>query len=67
MIGRMSEGEGAKAVDVALLSSPVRSFGVRKGDVIDGQWRVEGITPSGVSLVWLPGQLPQTLVFKSIP
>jgi hypothetical protein len=67
MIGRLVEGEGASAVDVALLTGPSRAFSVRHGDVIDGQWRVEQVTPSGVRLTWLPAKLPQNLVFKAVP
>jgi hypothetical protein len=63
MIGRVFEG----AAEVALLSDPNNVLSVKRGDVIDGQWRVEQVTPSGVSLTWLPGKLPQTLVFKAVP
>jgi hypothetical protein len=67
MIGRLLEGEGAKAVDVAMLSGPNTLLTVKRGDVIDGQWRVEQVTPSGVSLTWLPAKLPQNIVFKPVP
>jgi len=67
MIGRLVEGEGARAVDIALLSAPNKSLSAKRGDVLDGQWRVEQVSASGVRLTWLPGQLPQTLVFKPAP
>ncbi len=67
MIGRVVEGEGARAVEVALLSGPSRSLGARRGDVIDGQWRVEQVSSAGVRLTWLPGQLPQQIAFKTSP
>lgn len=67
MIGRVVEGEGTKAVEVALLSGPNRALSVRRGDVIDGQWRVDQVSPSGVNLTWLPAKLPQNLVFKAMP
>ncbi len=67
MIGRLVEGEGAAAVDVALLTGPNKAFSVKRGDVIDGQWRVEQVSTSGVSLTWLPAKLPQNLVFKAVP
>jgi hypothetical protein len=67
MIGRVVEGEGAKAQEVALLSGPNNTLSVKRGDVIDGQWRVEQVSPSGVSLTWLPGKLPQNIVFRPIP
>ena len=67
MIGRLVEGEGAAAVELALLNGPHRALSVRRGDVIDGQWRVEQVSSQGLSLVWLPGGLPQNLVFKQVP
>lgn len=67
MIGRVIEGEGAKAVEVALLTGPNKALSAKRGDVIDGQWRVEQVTDSGVRLTWLPGQLPQNIVFRPIP
>jgi hypothetical protein len=67
MIGRVVEGEGAKAVEVALLAGPNRALSVRRGDVIDGQWRVEQVSISGVSLTWLPSKLPQNIAFRPIP
>ncbi len=67
MIGRVIEGEGAQAVDVALLTGLNKAISARRGDVIDGQWRVEQVSDSGVRLTWLPGQLPQNIVFRPIP
>ncbi len=67
MIGRVVEGEGAQAVDVALLAGPNKALSARRGDVIDGQWRVEQVSTRGVTLTWLPAQLPQNIVFKAVP
>ena len=67
MIGRLIEGDGPRAVEVALLNGPNRSVSVRAGDTLDGQWRVDQVSASGVRLTWLPAQLPQTLVFKPAP
>ncbi|MDR7272918.1 hypothetical protein J2X20_005603 [Pelomonas saccharophila] len=67
MIGRVIEGEGAKAVEVALLTGPNKALSAKRGDVIDGQWRVEQVSDSGVRLTWLPGQLPQNIVFRPVP
>jgi hypothetical protein len=67
MIGRVVEGEGARAIEVALLSGPTKAISVKRGDVIDGQWRVEQVSPGGVSLTWLPAKLPQNIVFKQVP
>jgi len=67
MIGRLVEGEGARAVEVALLAGPNQALSARPGEVLDGQWRVEQVSASGVRLTWLPGQLPQNIVFKAAP
>jgi len=67
MIGRVVEGEGAQAVEVALLTGPNKSLSVRQGDVINDQWRVEQVSTRGVSLTWLPAKLPQNIVFKTVP
>ena len=67
MIGRVIEGEGAKAVQVALLTGPNKALSAKRGDVIDGQWRVEQVSINGVSLTWLPAKLPQNIVFKAVP
>ncbi len=60
LIGRLEEG----GVSRALLSGGSRSLSAKAGDVIDGQWRVEQVGPSGLSLIWLPGQQPQTINFR---
>jgi len=67
MIGRVVETQAGKPVEVALLSSPSKALSAKAGDVIDGQWRVEQVSDSGVRLTWLPGQLPQNIVFKAVP
>ena len=67
MIGRVVEGGDAQAVEVALLAGPNSALSVQRGDVIDGQWRVEQVSTRGVSLIWLPAQLPQNIVFKAVP
>lgn len=67
MIGRLFEGEGPKAVEMALLTGPSQVLSVKRGDVIDGQWRVEQVTASGVNLTWLPAKLPQNIAFRPAP
>ncbi|WP_457420187.1 hypothetical protein [Roseateles sp. P5_E7] len=67
MIGRVVEGAGSQAIEVALLAGPNKALSVRRGDVIDGQWRVEQVSTSGVSLTWLPAKLPQNIAFKVVP
>lgn len=61
LIGRLEEG-GVPAQ--ALLASGNRSLSAKAGDVIDGQWRVDSVGPSGLALTWLPGQQTQTLTFR---
>ena len=58
LIGRLDDGEPC-----ALLSGPLRSFGVKATEVIDGQWRVDAVQPQGVTLTWLPGGVKKTLAF----
>ena len=58
LIGRLDDGEPR-----ALLSGPLRSFGVKPADVIDGQWRVDSVAAQGLTLTWLPGSLKKTLTF----
>ena len=56
LIGRLDDGEAR-----ALLAGPMRSFGVKASDVIDGQWRVDAVQPRGLALTWLPGGVKKTL------
>lgn len=60
LIGRL-EGDGQP---IALLNSPLRTLSVKAQDTIDGQWRVEAVLPTGVSLLWLPGGQKQTVSFR---
>lgn len=50
-----------------MLTGPNKAVSAKRGDVIDGQWRVEQVSDKGVRLTWLPGQLPQNIVFKAVP
>ena len=63
LIGRLDEG----GKPVALLAGPSRTVAAREGEVLDGQWRVQSVQPSGVQLVWLPAQLPQSIAFRPLP
>ena len=60
LIGRL-EGDGPAT---ALLNGPLRTLSVKAQDTIDGQWRVEAVLPTGVSLLWLPGGQKQTVSFR---
>jgi hypothetical protein len=61
LIGRLDDGQAH-----ALLSGPLRSFGVKVADVIDGQWRVDDVQARGITITWLPGGVKTTLVFASL-
>jgi len=63
LIGRLVDGEQA----LALLAGPTRSLAVRAGELIDGQWKVEQISTSGLELTWQPAQLKQTIAFRPTP
>lgn len=60
LIGRL-EGDG---LPTALLNGPLRTLSVKAQDTIDGQWRVEAVLPTGVSVLWLPGGQKQTVSFR---
>jgi hypothetical protein len=57
LIGRLDDG-----VALALLAGPQRSFGVKKAEVIDGEWRVDSVQAAGLTLTWLPGGVKKTVV-----
>jgi len=60
LIGRVDDGEPR-----ALLSGPLRSFGVKAADVIDGQWRVDAVHAQGLTLTWLPGGIKTNIAFTA--
>ena len=60
LIGRFDDGGASQA----LLLGATQTLGVRAGDVVDGQWRVEAVDGAGVSLTWIPAGLRQTLNFR---
>jgi len=49
------------------LASPARSLNARAGEVIDGQWRVDQVSATGMSLTWLPAQIKQQIALRPIP
>ena len=51
----------------AFLASPTRSLNARAGEVIDGQWRVDQVSATGLSLTWLPAQIKQQIALRPIP
>ena len=60
LIGRLDDG-----IPQALLSGTTRSFGVKAGDVIDGQWRVDSVEAQSVTVTWLRTGARKTLSFAS--
>ena len=60
LIGRLDDGQPR-----ALLTGPLRSFDVRVGDVLDGQWRIDAVTADGLMVTWLPTDKRQRIGFKS--
>lgn len=60
LIGRLDDG-----VPQALLSGPTRSFGVKAGDAIDAQWRVDSVEAQSVTVTWLRTGARKTLSFAS--
>lgn len=58
LIGRLDDG-----VPRALLAGPRNSLSAKTADLIDGEWRVDAVTPQGVSLTWLPGGIKKTITF----
>ncbi len=63
LIGRLSDG----GVEQALLAGPNRTLAVKAGELIDNQWKVESIGPTGLTLVWQPAKLKQLIAFKPTP
>ena len=63
IIGSLLEGQQMQA----FLASPTRSLNVRAGEVIDGQWRVDAVSASGLALTWLPAQIKQQIAFRATP
>lgn len=60
LIGRFDDGEPR-----ALLSGPLRSFGVKPAEVLDGAWRIEAVDAQGITVIWLPAGLKKTIPFAS--
>jgi hypothetical protein len=63
IIGSLAQGGQTQA----FLASPSRSLSARVGEVIDGQWRVDQVSASGLALTWLPAQIKQQIAFRALP
>ena len=57
-MGRMQEEDGQALV---YLTQGTRAYSVSQGDTIDGTYRVDSISPSAVTLVYLPLNIKQNL------
>lgn len=62
-IGRLDDRRDLQV----FLQSGEKIYVVRKGDVIDDIWRIEGISDKELNLVYLPMHLSQTLSVGSAP
>jgi hypothetical protein len=62
-LGKMIDGE----TTTVFLASQDRNFVVRRGDTLDGSYRVEAIEEGGMALTYLPLGARQTLAFAAIP
>ena len=62
-VGRMDDRSDLQV----FLQNGEKIYVVRKGDVIDETWRIEGISDVELSLVYLPLHLSQTLSVGSAP
>ena len=63
IIGSLSENGQTQV----FLASPTRSLNARVGEVIDGQWRVDQVSATGLSLTWLPAQIKQQIALRPMP
>ena len=60
LIGRIDDAGQVHA----LLEGPQATLGVKAQDVVDGQWRIDSIGPTGLSVIWLPGGQRQLLAYR---
>ncbi|HEY4080730.1 MAG TPA: hypothetical protein VGM81_08540 [Burkholderiaceae bacterium] len=63
LIGRLVDGN----VEQALLAGPNRTLSVKVGEVVDNQWMVDQIGPTGLTVTWQPAKLKQMIAFKPTP
>lgn len=52
LIGRLEGADGHRA----LMTNDVRTVAVAVGAVVDGQWRIDKLDRSSMSVTWLPGE-----------
>lgn len=49
---------------MAVLTSPQNTWVVKAGELIEGQWRVDTVRPTSVTLTYLPLSQQQTVSMK---
>jgi hypothetical protein len=59
------DGDSKPPEPSAVIAGPSSTWVVRPGDLIEGQWRVEAITPTALQLTYLPLATRQTLSMAS--
>lgn len=59
LIGRLEGADGHRA----LLTNDVRTLAVAVGAVVDGQWRVDKIDRSAMSVTWMPGEQARAVAY----
>lgn len=62
LVGRLTDGASR-----AVLNSAQRSAVVGVGEVVDGQWRVDAVEPTGLRLTYLPLGQAQLVPFAPPP
>lgn len=60
-IGRLEEDGRHKAV----LQGERKTIAAQAGDTLEGQWRIEALDESQMTVVWLPGQQKQQLSLRA--
>jgi hypothetical protein len=48
-----------------VLTNAQHSVVLGVGELLDAQWRIDSIGPTGIALTWLPGRQKQTLLFQN--
>lgn len=63
-VGRFNDAGQTSDVERAVLQGPRATLVVKAGDVIDGQWRIDGIRDRRMTVTYLPLNQPQTVAMK---
>lgn len=63
-VGRFQDRQASRWIQRAVLSGARRTLVVKAGDVIEGQWRVDGIQERTMTVTYLPLNQPQTVAMK---